>query len=82
MDNYIGANHHGYDDVRGNINNFQINFMKIEINGTVLTVSTILLFAAKGDNGLFSGFTYGSTGIGYGDLFLSNTWASVLWPSV
>ena len=74
MDNYIGANHHGYGDVIGDVSNFQINFMNVEINGTILTVSVNTTFAGKGDNGLFSGSTFGNTGIGYGDLFLSNSW--------
>ncbi len=81
MDNYIGANHHGYGDVIGSVNNFQINFMEVEINGTMLTVSIDTTFAGKGDNGLFSGFTNGSTGIGYGDLFLNNSWAPVGVPN-
>jgi len=74
MDNYIGANDHGYGDVIGSVDNFQINFMEVEINGTMLTVSINTTFAGKGDNGLFSGSTFGNTGIGYGDLFLSSTW--------
>jgi len=74
MDNYIGANHHGYGDVIGSTSNFQINFMDVEINGSMLTVSINTTFAGKGDNGLFSGSTFGHTGIGYGDLFLSNAW--------
>ena len=74
MDNYIGANHHGYGDVIGSVNDFQINFMEVEINGTVLTASIDTTFAGKGDNGLFSDLTNGGTGIGYGDLFLSNAW--------
>jgi hypothetical protein len=74
MDNYIGANDHGYGDVIGNVNNFQINLMDAVLNGTVLTVSINTTFAGKGDNGLFSGLTAGNTGIGYGDLFLSSAW--------
>ena len=61
MDNYIGANHHGYGDVIGNTSNFQINFMEVEINGTILTVSIDTTFAGKGDNGLFRGLTYDVT---------------------
>lgn len=72
-DNYIGANHHGYGDVIGSTNNFQINSMDVNIVGTVLTVSIDTTFAGKGDNGLFSGLSYGN-GIGYGDLFLSSNW--------
>jgi len=74
MDTYIGANHHGFGDVIGSTSNFEINFMDVEINGTILTVSIDTTFAGKGDNGLFSGSTFGGTGIGYGDLFLSSAW--------
>jgi len=74
MDNYIGANHHGYGDVIGDVNDFQINFMNVEINGTVLTVSVNTTFAGKGDDALLSGLTFGNVGIGYGDLFLSGSW--------
>jgi hypothetical protein len=74
MDSYIGANNHGYGDVIGNVNNFQINYMDVSLSGTVLTVSINTTFAGKGDNGLFSGLTAGGTGIGYGDLFLSSAW--------
>jgi len=77
MDVYIGANNHGYGDVIGSTNNFQINYMDAAINGTLLTVSINTSFAGKGDNGLFSGLTNGATGIGYGDLFLSNSWNPV-----
>lgn len=73
-DNYIGANDHGYGDVIGDKNNFQINFMEVAINGTMLTVSVDTTFAGKGDNGFFRDSTFGRTGIGYGDLFLSSSW--------
>jgi len=74
LDNYIGGNHHGYGDVIGSVSNFQINHMDVEIEGTVLMVSIDTTFAGKGDDGLFSGYTFGNTGIGYGDLFLSKQW--------
>ena len=74
VDSYIGGNHHGYGDVIGSTSNFQINSMEVELNGTILTVSVDTTFAGKGDNGLYSGLTYGATGIGYGDLFLSSSW--------
>ena len=81
MDSYIGANHHGYGDVIGSVRNFQINSMDVEINGTMLTVSIDTTFAGKGDNGLYDWLTYGGTGIGYGDLFLSNEWNPVGSPN-
>ncbi len=73
-DNYIGASNHGYGDVIGSVKNYQINFMKVAINGTMLTVSIDTTFAGKGDNGLYRKSTFGNTGIGYGDLFLSDKW--------
>jgi hypothetical protein len=74
MDSYIGANDHGYGDVIGNVNNFQINYMDATLEGTILTVSVNTTFAGKGGDGLFSSLTAGATGIGYGDLFLSSAW--------
>jgi len=76
MDNYVGEDGrgYGYGDVIGGPDDFQINFMEAEINGTVLTVSIDTSFAGKGDDGLSRRFTFNNTGIGYGDLFLSNAW--------
>jgi hypothetical protein len=48
--------------------------MDVSLTGSVLSVSILTTFAGKGDNGLFSGYTAGGTGIGYGDLFLSSNW--------
>lgn len=74
MDTYIGSDSHGYGDVIGSTNNFQTYSMDVSLTGSVLSVSFHTTFAGKGDNGLFSGYTAGGTGIGYGDLFLSSNW--------
>jgi hypothetical protein len=73
-DSYIGADNHGYGDVIGNTSNFQINSLDAYIAGSVLHVSIDTMFAGKGDEGLFSGFSADGNGIGYGDLFLSSAW--------
>jgi hypothetical protein len=73
-DDYVGSDSHGYGDVIGNTSNFQINNMSVELIGTKLSVTISTSFAGKGDNGLFSGYTYDGKGIGYGDLFLSSSW--------
>jgi hypothetical protein len=74
MDTYIGSDSHGYGDVIGSTSNFQTNSMDVSLTGSVLSVSIKASFAGKGDDGLFSGYTAGGTGIGYGDLFLSSNW--------
>ena len=74
MDTYIGSDSHGYGDVIGSTSNFQTYSMDVSLTGSILSVSFHTTFAGKGDDGLFSGYTAGSTGIGYGDLFLSSNW--------
>ncbi len=73
VDGYIGADNNGHGDVIGSDANFQINSMTTALNGTVLTVSIDTAFAGKGGM-LFPGLSNGD-GIGYGDLFLSSSWA-------
>lgn len=73
VDNYTGANDHGYGDVIGSSSDFDIRSMDVSVSGTILTVSINTNFAGKGDDGLFTGLTNGQ-GIGYGDLFLSSAW--------
>lgn len=72
-DVYMGADNNGYGDVIGNTGDFQISSMVATLSNTTLHVTINTAFGGKGDNGLFSGLTYGQ-GIGYGDLFLSNVW--------
>ena len=79
MDTYEGgssvkSNGSSYGDVIGSTNDFQINYMDASLVGNILHVSIDTTFGGKGDNGLFSGSTYGGDGIGYGDLFLSSSW--------
>jgi len=76
QDVYIGGDNHGYGDVIGSVDDFQINNMYVEVFDTVLRVIIDTTFGGKGDDGLFSQYTYGNTGIGYGDLFLSNSWVA------
>jgi hypothetical protein len=79
--NYVGADNHGYGDVIGNTNDFEISKAVVEINGNTLRVDIYTNFAGKADLGLFSGYTKDGKGIGYGDLFLSSTWAPYGSPS-
>lgn len=73
-DTYIGSDDHGWGDVIGNPGQFDIQSMDVELIGTSLYVSIDTNFAGLGDDGLFSSYTAGNTGIGYGDLFLSSAW--------
>jgi hypothetical protein len=72
MDTYTGSDSHGYGDVIGSTSNFQIDSMDVSLTGSILSVSIDTTFTGNGDDGLFSGYTAGGTGIGYGDLFLSS----------
>ena len=76
-DFYMGADDHSYGD---NIelaatDDYGIEGMTVTRVGNTLTISIDTEFAGKGDNNLFSGSTTGGTGIGYGDLFMSGSWA-------
>ncbi len=76
MDTYIGGDDHGYGDVISGDGDatFGIESMDIEMTGNMLSVSIQTSFAGRGDDGLFSRYTDGGKGIGYGDLFLSDSW--------
>jgi hypothetical protein len=74
IDGYVGGINHGYGDVIGSTADFDISSMDVERIGNTLSVSINTGFAGKGDNGLFSAYTYDGMGIGYGDLFLSSSW--------
>jgi hypothetical protein len=74
IDGYVGGINHGYGDVIGSTANFDISSMDVELIGNMLSVSINTGFAGKGDNHLFSAYTYDGMGIGYGDLFLSSSW--------
>lgn len=74
MDGYIGADGHGYGDVIGQNSYFDVRSADVSMTGSTLNVSIQTNFAGRGDDGLFSAYTEGRTGIGYGDLFLSSAW--------
>lgn len=74
LDTYMGGDDHGHGDVIGSANKFDIHSMGVERTGNMLSVSINTNFAGRGDDGLFSGITSNGRGIGYGDLFLSNSW--------
>ncbi len=73
-DNYIGANDHGWGDVVGSVEKFDVMGLDVMLTGSMLSVNIYTHFAGRGDDGLFSDYTAGNTGIGYGDLFLSVGW--------
>lgn len=73
-DSYVGSVDHGYGDVIGDNNKFQIFDMEVDLVGTSLYVNINTNFAGRGDDGLFSLATTNGKGIGYGDLFLSGSW--------
>lgn len=74
-DNYVGANDHSRGDVIGRTDYFDISGAEVSLVGNTLTVNIYTAFAGRGDNGHFSSYTERGNGIGYGDLFLANTWS-------
>lgn len=73
-DEYIGAGNSVIRDVIGNHDQFDIERAEIERVGDILNVRIHTQFAGLADNKLFSWYTAGNRGIGYGDLFLAPTW--------
>lgn len=73
-DGYHGGDDHGYGDVIGNPNAFDVMHAELSQVGNILTVNIYTNFAGRADDGLFSGYTYNGMGIGYGDLFLASAW--------
>ncbi len=73
-DSYIGSDDHGHGDVIGDANRFDIAGMEVTLDGDTLMIVIDTAFAGRGDDGLFANYTRGRTGIGYGDLFLSDGW--------
>jgi len=76
-DTYIGGDDHNYGDVIGSKAYFDIISMDVNRTGNILSVSINTNFAGRGDEGLFSRYTYSGKGISYGDLFLSDSWTPV-----
>lgn len=74
-DTYHGANGHGYGDVisGSGVTTYDIDGMDASLSGSRLTVTIHTNFA--GNAGIESQWTRNSTGIGYGDLFLSTGWS-------
>jgi hypothetical protein len=74
-DFYMGADDQGYGDViedRTLTNDYAIEGMTVTRLGDTLTISIDTEFAGKA--GLLPDTTINGKGIGYGDLFLSNSW--------
>ena len=73
-DNYIGGDSGTYGDVVGTDQDFDISSIEVEQTGTQFNFTIHTNFANKSGN-LFNSLTTDNTGIGYGDLFLSNQWS-------
>lgn len=74
-DDYIGGVDHGYGDVIGDERIFGVDSMDVELlSNNLLSVVINTNFAGRGDESRFSSSTQSGNGIGYGDLFLSDTW--------
>jgi len=74
LDNYVGADNHGWGDVIGDKDLFEITSANVLLSGTTLTVKIYTKFAGRGDEEWFTRATVANEGIGYGDLFLASTW--------
>ena len=79
IDSYVGGDAHGRGDVIGSEDWFGVDSMDVELlTGNWLSVTIKTNFAGRDDDGLFDGSTQSNLtdglGIGYGDLFLSNSW--------
>jgi len=74
QDRYWGGNGHGWGDVIGDPAEFDTHGANINRNGTQVTVDIFSNFAGLADDGLYSNYTFSGKGIGYGDLFLNDTW--------
>lgn len=73
-DDYMGGDDHGWGDIVGSPGQFDVEFAHLTRNGTVVSIDIYTNFAGLADDGLFAGLTPSGNGIGYGDMFLSNTW--------
>ncbi|MBY0238749.1 MAG: PEP-CTERM sorting domain-containing protein [Burkholderiaceae bacterium] len=77
-DNYWGSDAHGLKDVIGDTNVYDINSAKITRVKDVLTITINTKFAGKAKSDPWA-YTENNVakGIGYGDVFLSDTWNPV-----
>ena len=71
-DTYVGGDDHGRGDVIGYKSKFDVLSMDVDLIGNSLAVTINTNFAGRA--GIYSWATAGDEGIGYGDLFLSNSW--------
>jgi len=71
---YWGGESHGYGDVIGAYDQFDIQKAVINRDNKTLTIDIYTGFVSNGGLGSFTGSTYGK-GIGMGDLFLTSNWS-------
>jgi PPE-repeat protein len=74
QDTYIGGVDHGWGDVIGSPDQFDVSSANVTRNGNVVSIDVYTNFAGRADDKLFPGLTSSGNGIGYGDMFLSDTW--------
>ena len=74
VDRYWGGDDHGWGDVIGSAEKFDTHGANVSRSGTQLSVEILTNFAGLADNGLFASYTNSGKGIGYGDLFLNDSW--------
>jgi len=72
-DAYVGSEAGSFGDVVGADSDFDISSMEVDQNGSDFNFTINTNFADKSGT-LFNSYTFGDTGIGYGDLFLANQW--------
>ncbi len=77
-DTYIGANDHGYGDIIGRHDWFDIQRADVTRENGVLKVDIYTNFV--GHVGVYPSLTKNNKGIGYGDLFLGGPWTPFVKP--
>lgn len=78
LDTYIGGHDHGYGDVIGDRNVFDVQRAEINRESGRLRIDIFTNFVGR--SGGFASHTQNGKGIGYGDLFLSGAWTPFVKP--
>ncbi len=71
-DHYIGGDDHGYGDVIGHTNMFDVAGLDVAVSGTQVTVDIYTTF--WDDIGVYGSLALNGKGIGVGDLMLGSSW--------
>ena len=78
IDTYIGSNDHGYGDIIGRADWFDIQRAEVTRENGFLRVDIFTNFV--GHVGVYPSLTKNNKGIGYGDLFLGGPWTPFVKP--